>query len=343
MSRVARGLLVVYLVGLVAAPVLVRGQIAMPNPKEISGVPLTTGQVPAGTISARVIRGGFDKPVEGASVKLTFPKGGGRTSSITTDALGRAPFPNVAMGALAKVETTVDGETITSQEMTLGAGGGVSVLLVLTDPDATKREAEDKQLAAGPAVKGTVVLGPNTRIVVEPGDEAVTVFYVLDIVNSARQPVDLGGPLQLDLPDGARGAGTMDGSSPQGKLQGAHLIVIGPFKPGSTEVQLAFELPAGSSTTTISQTFPVSVPDASVVLQRSQNEDLQSAQLVDRREGTNQGQRLVFARVPALGPGETLTFAVTGLLHHPRWPRYIALTLAIGFLIVGLREGFRRA
>ena len=343
MTRRPRVLSVLAVVCLAAMPALLRAQIAMPNPKEISGVPLATGQVPAGTVSARVIRGGFDKPVEGATVQLTFPKGGGRNATMKTDAQGRAPFPNVPNGVVALVTTTVDGETITSKDITLGQGGGVSVLLVLTDPDAAKREAEDKKLAEGPAVKGTVVLGPNTRIVVEPGDEAVTVFYVLDIVNSARQPVDLGGPLQLELPEGARGAGTMEGSAPQGKLQGAHLIVTGPFKPGSTEVQLAFELPAGSSTKTIEQTFPVAVPEASVVLQRNNIEDLQSAQLVDRREGTNQGQRLVFARVPALGPGETLKFDVTGLLHHPRWPRYIALTLAVGFLLVGLREGFRRA
>lgn len=343
MSRVVRLALAVCLAGLVAGVSAVRAQIAMPNPKEISGVPLATGQVPAGTVSARVIRGGFNNPVEGATVRLSFPKGGGSSAVLQTDAQGRAPFPNIPNGVVARVATTVDGETVASQDITLGPGGGVSVLLVLTDPDAAKREAEDKKLAEGPAVKGTVVLGPNTRIVVEPGDEALTVFYVLDIVNSARQPVDLGGPLQLDLPSGARGAGIMDGSSPQGKLQGAHLIVVGPFKPGSTEVQLAFELPAGSSRKTISQMFPVPVPEASVVLQRPNNEDLQSLQLVDRREGTNQGQRLVFARVPALAPGETLVFDVTGLLHHPRWPRDIALTLAMGFLLVGLREGFRRA
>ena len=99
-----------------------------------SGVPLATGQVPAGTVSARVIRGGFDKPVEGATVQLTFPKGGGRNATMKTDAQGRAPFPNVPNGVVALVTTTVDGETITSKDITLGQGGGVSVLLVLTDP-----------------------------------------------------------------------------------------------------------------------------------------------------------------------------------------------------------------
>lgn len=314
-------------------------QIAMPNPKEISGVPLPAQDVPAGAVSVRVIRGGFDKNIVDQPVQFTI---GGKTQTVKTDAQGRAQVSGLAAGTIVKATTTVDKETLTSQDITVGASG-LRVVLVATDPEAAAREEADKKLAAGPAVPGTVVLGPNTRIVVEPGDEVVTVFYVLDIVNSARAPVDLGGPFQLDLPTGARGGGVLDGSSPQGKLLGAHLTVTGPFKPGSTEVQIGFELPTGSATKTIVQKFPVAVPETTIVLQRSANEDLVGEQLADKKETTSQGQRLVFARGTALGPGASLTFEVTGLAHHPRWPRYLALTLAIGFVLVGLREGFRRA
>ena len=135
----------------------------------------------------------------------------------------------------------------------------------------------------------------------------------------------------------------MDGSSPQGKVLGAHLTVVGPFKPGSTEVQLAFELPTGSGTKTIEQAFPVSVPEATVLLQRVSGEDIASPQLVDRRETTNNGTPLVMARVTAIGAGGTLSFDVSGLAHHARWPRYLALTIGLGFLLVGFRESFRKA
>ena len=118
MTRRPRVLSVLAVVCLAAMPALLSAQIAMPNPKEISGVPLATGQVPAGTVSARVIRGGFDKPVEGATVQLTFPKGGGRNATMKTDAQGRAPFPNVPNGVVALVTTTVDGATITSKDIT---------------------------------------------------------------------------------------------------------------------------------------------------------------------------------------------------------------------------------
>lgn len=317
----------------------VQAQVAMPDPKLIAGVPLPVADVPVGSVSVRVIRGGFDKSLADQSVQFTIA---GKTRTMKTDAQGRAQVDNLAAGTAVKATVTVDGEVLTSQDVIVGASG-IRVVLVATDPDAVKREEEDKKLAEGPAVKGTVVLGPNTRIVVEPGDEVLTIYYVLDIVNSARAPVDLGGPLTLELPQGARGAGIIDGSSPQGKLQGAHLIVVGPFKPGSTEVQLGFELPTGSATKTISQMWPVAVPETTVVLQKPGADDIVSTQLVDRRETVNDGTPLVFARATALGAGGTLTFDVTGLPHHPRWPRYLALTLAIGFVLVGLREGFRHS
>lgn len=330
--------LLAFALGMTSA-VPAQAQIAMPNPKEISGVPLPAADVKVGSVTVRLIRGGWDKNIVDQPVEFVIA---GKARTVKTDAQGRAEVDGLAAGTVVKASAVVDGEKLVSQDITVGTSG-IRVVLVATDPDAVKREAEDKKLAEGPAVPGTVVLGPNTRIMVEPGDEVVTVFYVLDIVNSARSPVDLGGPFQLDLPQGARGAGMMDGSSPQGKVLGAHLTVVGPFKPGSTEVQVAFELPTGSGTKTIEQAFPVSVPEATVLLQRVSGEDIASPQLVDRRETTNNGTPLVMARVTAIGAGGTLSFDVSGLAHHPRWPRYLALTIGLGFLLVGVRESFRKA
>lgn len=340
-ARGAAGAAVLLCVLGAAWPSMASAQVAMPDPKMVSGMPIPAppAEVPAGTLQVRVIRGSWDKDIANQPVQFVIA---GKAQVVKTNAQGRAQIAGLAPGTIVKASTVVDGETLTSQDIPIGSTG-VRVALVATDPEAAKRAEEDKKLAGGPAVKGTVVLGQNTRVVIEPGDEVVTVFYVLDILNGGKSPVDLGGPLQLDLPSGARGAGLMDGSSPQGKLLGAHLTVLGPFKPGSTEVQLAFELPTGTGTKTIEQVWPVAVPETTVVLQRSGEEDLVSPQLVDRREVTNQGQPLVVARATALGPGGTLAFDVTGLPHHPRWPRYLALTFALGFLAVGLREGFRRA
>ena len=321
-----------------AWPSTAAAQIAMPDPKMVSGQPIPAAEVPAGAIQVRVIRGAWDKNIANQPVVFTIA---GKNRTVKTNDQGRAEVTGLAAGTIVKVSTVVDKETLTSQDITIG--DGVRVALVATDPDKALRDAEDLKLAGGPAVQGKVVLGQNTRIIIEPGDEVLTVYYVLDILNDGKAPVDIGGPVQMDLPEGARGGGIIDGSSPQGKLLGAHLTVVGPFKPGSTEVQLGFELPTGSETKTIAQTFPVAVAETTVVLQRVGVEGLEGAQLVDKQETTNQGAPWLTARGTALGPGGTLTFDVTGLPHHPRWPRYLALTLAIGFLLVGLSEGFRRA
>ena len=54
--------------------------------------------------------------------------------------------------------------------------------------------AEDKALAAAPPVKGIVVLGPESRVIAQMSNDLLHIYYVLDIINTARTPVDIGGP-----------------------------------------------------------------------------------------------------------------------------------------------------
>jgi hypothetical protein len=317
----------------------VSAQVNMPNPAQISGVPLPATDLPAGSVSVRVIRGGFDKNVPDQPVVFTID---GVAKTVKTDAQGRAQVDKIKTGANVTASTSIDGATLTSQQVTIAASG-IRFVLVAVDPDAAKRAEEDKKLAAGPAVKGSVVFGPESRVVIEPGDEIVTIFYVLDIVNSARTPVDIGGPLVVQLPTGARAAGVVDGSTPQAKINGPKLTVLGPFAPGTTSVQMGYELPTGADTKTIVQTWPVAMPQSSIVLQRTGTEDLVSSQVSQKSETTSNGQRVVFGRLAAVPAGGAVTIEVTGLAHHSRTPRNIALTLVIGLLAIGLREGFRRA
>ncbi len=322
----------------VVASLGVSAQINMPNPKEISGVPLPAADLPAGSVSVRVIRGGFDKNVADQPVVFTVD---GQKRNAKTGADGRTTIDTLKTGAVVTVSTIIDGATLTSQPATVGASG-IRFVLVAVDPDASAREAEDTRLAAGPAVPGTVVFGPNSRVVIEPGDELVTVFYVLEVVNSARTPVDIGGPLILHLPTGARSAGIMEGSSPQAKLNGPKLTVMGPFAPGTTAVQMGYELPTGSDSKVIVQKWPVLMPQSSIVLRRTGKEELVSAQVSEKTETTSNGQRVIFGRVAPVPANGALTVEVTGLAHHSRVPRNIALTLAIGLLAFGVFEGFRR-
>ena len=61
---------------------------------------------------------------------------------------------------------------------------------------------------------GVVVLGDQSRFVLEIGDDALNVFNILQIVNTAKRPVKTTGPLVFDLPKDAVGAGLLEGSAP---------------------------------------------------------------------------------------------------------------------------------
>jgi len=79
--------------------------------------------------------------------------------------------------------------------------------------------------------------------VIEPGDEVVAVYYLLDIVNNTSTPVTPATPFRFDMPAGAQGTNVMEGSTPLAKANGMHVTVDGPFPPGKTFVQVACQLP----------------------------------------------------------------------------------------------------
>ena len=119
--------------------------------------------------------------------------------------------------------TTVDGETLTSQEFPVPARGGVRVALIAgIAAAAAKEKAEAEAAAKVPARPGVVEIGPESRIIIEYQDDNLTVFYLLEIVNNARTPIDIGGPLLIRLPTGAAGASMMQGSSPHASAAGRH-------------------------------------------------------------------------------------------------------------------------
>ncbi len=308
----------------------------MPNPKEISGVPLPATDVPAGTVSVRVVRGSFTTNISDQPVEFTID---GKTQTKKTDDQGRAQMSGLKTGARVRAATVVDGQRLESQEMTMGAGG-YRVVLVGVDPEAEKRAADDKVLAAGPAVKGMVVLGQESRVVAQLADDRLSIFYVLDVQNTARTPVDPGGPLIVDLPHGARGASLLQGTSPQATLTAGRVTITGPFAPGSTPVQVGFEWPYDSSVARFEQTWPVPLEQVTVLVAQTGGLDLQSPQVTAKRDVTDQGQALIFGSGPPLPAGQPFVLEIQHLPHHPQWPRYVALTLASVILLAGLWAAF---
>lgn len=313
-------------------PAAAAAQIQMPDPKQIAGVPLPADDLPAGTISVRVIRGSFEKNIPDATVQFTVD---GKVRTATTDASGRAQIAGLARGARVRAATVIDGARLESQEVVV-AGSGIRFILVAADPELEKRAEDDRRLASSPAVPGLVVFGPETRMIVEMSDDKLNVFYVLQILNTARTPVDPGGPLILDLPRDARGVTLLQESSKQATTKGHRIIVTGPFAPGATMVHAAYEQPYSRDTARIVQTWPVSLPNLNLIVLQVGGLDVRSAQIAQKREVTDQGQRLIVANGPSIPAGQALDLEISGLPHHPVWPRYVALSLATLIVAAGL-------
>jgi hypothetical protein len=319
-----------FLAGILLVPAVAAAQIDMPDPSSISGVPLPSEDVAADSISVRVIRGDFNN-LPGEQVEFTI---GSRTETMTTDAEGRVLLSGLETGDNVRIVAVVDGERLESQPITVGSSG-VRVVLVATDPDLVARADEDRRLAAGPAIEGFVVLGPQSRIVAQMQDDTLTIWYVLQILNSARSPVDIGGPLVFDLPRSARGTSVVEGP-PNATANGPRVIITGPFAPGETMVQAAFELPTSGSTARLEQQWPTTLQQVTVLLEQPGGLDLSSPQIASKETTFDQGQALLIGRGPTLAQGQTLELEFSGLPYHPRWPRWVALTLAGVIVTMGV-------
>ncbi|HWI19839.1 MAG TPA: hypothetical protein VNT81_18930 [Vicinamibacterales bacterium] len=330
MRRLALWLLVTG-IWLLAAPA--SAQVDMPDPSAIAGTPLPAPELADGTVTVRVVRERMGNNVAGQEVTLTV---GGAQRVMKTDEQGRAQFDKLPTGALVKATTVVDGETLTSQEFAVPQQGGTRIALIagIAAAKAAEKSAADAA-ARAPARPGVVEIGPESRVIVEYQDDNLTIFYLLEIVNSARTPVDIGGPILITLPTGAAGASVMQGSSPSAGAKGDMLTITGPFPPGKTIAQVGFSLPQATSSMTIRQTWPVAVAQVFVGMEKIGNMQMSSPQLTDIREMNSEGQQFVMGTGPRMNAGDTLVLNLTGLPAHSLWPRNVALVLVVVIFVVG--------
>jgi hypothetical protein len=312
----------------------------MPDPKQMSGMPLPVGDLSPGSVSVRVIRGSLANPLKGQTVTLT---GAGAPRAAQTDDAGRAEFSGLTPGTRVQASVTVGGEKIDSQQFDVPATGGIRLMLVATDPEAEKKAEEDRRLAQEPPIQGTVVIGDQSRFVIEMGDDGVNVFNILQVINTARRPVTVGGPLVFELPAAARGAGMLEGSTPNAVVTNGNVAVSGPFPPGSTTVQFAYTLPFGSDAITITQKMPAQLTEFTLLAQKAGAMSVSSPQMQQHRDMTADGQNYTVGQGPAVRAGDTVTIVLSGLPHHPVWPRYLALTLASAILVGGVWAARRRS
>jgi hypothetical protein len=304
-------------------------QFQMPDPRQMSGIPRPVTDLPDGHVSVRVIRGSFDNNVAGQDVEM---KAGATTQTVKTDQDGRAEFSGVAAGTPVTFSATVDGEALTSQEFPFPGSGGVRLMLVASNPNAAP---------SAPAVTAPVVLGDRTRIVLEPDDEVVRVYYLLDIVNNGSAPANPPQDFGFDMPHGSGGAALLDGTAPQTQLQGSHLHVPGPFPPGSTMVQVATQIPVTTGAVDITQQFPAAMQQVAVIVRKIGDTAITSPQITNQQEVTEDAETYIQAVGPPVNAGTPITLSLAGIPHHSPAPRRTALAIAALIAIAGLWFAWR--
>jgi hypothetical protein len=166
---------------------------------------------------------------------------------------------------------------------------------------------------------------------------------MLDVINNARNRVDIGGPLTIQLPTGAGGAATMEGSSPSASVNGDVVTIQGPFAPGTTPVQVGFVLIYNTPDVTIEQTWPVPVEKVTAAIERVANVNMTSPQFSGSRDvQANDGTSYLLAEGPAIAAGGTLTLQLAGLPAHSRTPVYVGLGIALAVFAFGGWLAFNR-
>jgi hypothetical protein len=299
-------------------------QVPMPDLRQMSGVPLPSADVPDGVVSVRVVRGALSNNLVNHPVELHV---NGTVLTARTDDTGRAQFRGLVAGTRVHAVALVDGERLESQPFEIPARGGIRVLLA-----ASGASREPAQAPSSPQ-PGTVVLGGESRFVVELDEEAVRVFALLDLVNPARAPVAPAGPIVFEMPHGAQGTSVLEGSSAQATANGPRVTVTGPFQPGTTPVRFAYLLPYSGSRLRIAQRLPVALEMVAVIVEQRGGLRVRSPHIERIEEMTASGRRFLVGGGRGLAAGAVLDLTLEGLPHPPAWPRLLALGLA-GLVVV---------
>ena len=301
-------------------------QFEMPDPIEMSGIPLPSGELADGVVSVRVIRGQLSNNVVDHPVEVVGADGVVRVS---TNEAGRALFTDLPAGSLVRAATDLDGRRIESQPFAVPASGGIILMLVAPDLSTGGATA-----ASGVVRPGVVAFGGASRFILELGEENLEVYYLLDIVNNGASAVSLEKPLVFELPSAAAQSTLLQGSTSQARLAGRRVEVDGPFRPGATHLEVAYFLPYVGDEMTVSQRMPSALSQLSVLAQKRNGVVLSSPQIQSLREVESEGRRYIVANGPGMSADSTLTLHVTGLPYRST----LAPTLGVffGLAIIGI-------
>jgi hypothetical protein len=274
----------------------------------------------------------------------------------TTDANGRAVFPNVAQGLTWKAVATVDGERLESQPFTMPSSGGLRMLLVAglkaapgAAPSGPAPSAPAPSVAAPggapgggaaggaatPAVPGDVTLGGQSRFVVELAEEMLEVYGLFELTNLGSASVMPSKPIVFEMPAEAKSVSVLEGSTQMAQADGNRVTVNGPFPPGVTNVQVAYRYPYSGGSVRVTQALPMALSQTTVILRKLDGLQFQLANGQGQRDVPLEGRMYVVLNGGALPVGTPLALTLSGLPHHASWPMYVGIGMGALILIGG--------
>ncbi len=142
------------------------------------------------------------------------------------------------------------------------------------------------------------------------------------------------------FPEGATGAGALDGSSTQAVVQGDRLRINGPFPPGMTKVQVGYRLPYSGDSTTLAQQWPAAVEELFVAAEKVGALQISSPQFQQQQEARAGGAPFLMATGGRINAGDTLTITLTGLPHRNNLVRDIGVGAGVLILALGFWAAF---
>jgi hypothetical protein len=129
----------------------------------------------------------------------------------------------------------------------------------------------------------------------------------------------------------------MEGSPESATIDGRHLVVQGPFAPGTTRVNVQYQLRYDGANHTFVQTWPVTVEQLPVFLQRIGSVAISSPQLQPGRDVvSDNGTTFAASVATGLSAGSNLTVHLSNLPAHSRLAAYVTLGVAGLIIAVGV-------
>ena len=115
------------------------------------------------------------------------------------------------------------------------------------------------------------------------------------------------------------------------------MSIAGPFASGTTAVRIGFNYPYRSPDIDFEQALPVALQQLTVGVQKVGALSIASPQFTTVNEvRTEGGTPFALGSGPGLQPGTALRLSISGLPLRSETPRYVALTLALGIVVLGV-------